>query len=194
MKIPHDPKLEYIDSTHTYLYDGIIIPSVTQIMKKSSEDYYSNISESRLNIAADRGTRVHKAIHEFEVVGVVTNDEEVRPYLTEYIVAKSRYKFKPLHQEFMLTNGEFAGTLDMLAIMDGKLVLIDLKATYKLNQSLAEIQLAGYVELLERNGISVNGTYILHLMKDKNKLYDITPNYYEWERLKNENLRTMSSQ
>ena len=25
--------LEYIDETHTYLYDGVILPSITQILK-----------------------------------------------------------------------------------------------------------------------------------------------------------------
>ena len=25
--------LEYIDETHTYLYDGIVLPSITQILK-----------------------------------------------------------------------------------------------------------------------------------------------------------------
>ena len=25
--------LEYIDDTHTYLYDGVILPSITQILK-----------------------------------------------------------------------------------------------------------------------------------------------------------------
>ena len=29
---PQNNALEYIDSTHTYLYNGVIIPSVTQII------------------------------------------------------------------------------------------------------------------------------------------------------------------
>ena len=191
---PNNPDLEFIESTHTYLYNGVIIPSVTQIMRVSSEEYYSNISESRLRIAADRGTRVHQAIHEFEVVGVRTNDPEVIPYLTEYIIAKARYKFKPIWQEFLLTNGQYAGTLDMLAELNGQQVVVDLKATSKFNKELAEIQLAGYVELCEFNGIHIDSTYILHMNSDKHKLHKVTPNYDEWERLKNEVMCKMSSQ
>lgn len=184
--------LEFIESTHTYLYRGVIIPSVTQLMKRSSEEHYQGISEQRLAIAADRGTRVHQAIHDYDTLGLMTTDEEVKPYLTEYIIAKSRYGFKPLCQEFMLTSGLFAGTLDMLAEYKGMQVIIDLKATSVLNKSLAEIQLAGYVELCEYNGIGVNDTYILHLTKDKHKLHRITPNVTEWTRLVEEYLNAQN--
>ena len=184
--------LEFIESSHTYLYRGVIIPSVTQLMKRSSEAHYKGISEQRLAIAANRGTRVHQAIYEYETLGLMTTDEEVKPYLTEYIIAKSRYGFKPLCQEFALTNGIYAGTLDMLAEFKGKQVIIDLKATSVLNKSLAEIQLAGYVELCEYNGIGVNDTYILHLTKDKHKLHKITPNFTEWNRLVEEYLNAQN--
>ena len=192
-ELKQNDALEYIESTHTYLFNGVIIPSVTQIMKGSSEAYYQGISEAQLMIAADRGTRVHQAIYEYETEGKMTNDAEVKPYLTEYIIAKKRYKFKPIWKEFKLTNGLFAGTLDMLAEYDGQQVVIDLKATSKFNKSLAEIQLAGYEELCEYNGIDINNTYILHLSKDKHKLYQVTPNYTEWERLKHEALCDMRS-
>ena len=186
LKPNHD--LEFIESSHTYLYRGVIIPSVTQLMKRLSEEHYRGISEQRLAIAANRGTRVHQAIYEFETLGLMTTDEEVKPYLTEYIIAKSRYGFKPLCQEFALTNGIYAGTLDMLAELDGRQVIVDLKATSVLNKLLGQIQLAGYVELCEYNGIGVNDTYILHLTKDKHKLHKITPNFTEWTRLVEEYL------
>lgn len=192
-ELKQNEALEYIESTHTYLFNGVIIPSVTQIMKGSSEAYYHGISEAQLMIAADRGTRVHQAIYEFETEGKMTTDTEVKPYLAEYIIAKKRYKFKPIWQEFKLTNGLYAGTLDMLAEYEGQQVVIDLKATSKFNKSLAEIQLAGYEELCKYNGIGINNTYILHLSKDKHKLHQVTPNYDEWERLKHEALCDMRS-
>ena len=181
LKPNHD--LEFIESSHEYKFRGKVIPSVTQLMKSSSEAYYSNISTQRLAIAADRGTRVHQAIYDYDTLGFLTIDEEIKPYLNEYIIAKNRYKFQPLAQEFRLTSGLFAGTLDMLAEYKGMQVIIDLKATSVLNKSLAEIQLAGYVELCEYNGIGVQDTYILHLTKDKHKLHKITPNFTEWTRL-----------
>ena len=184
--------LEFIESSHEYKFRGKVIPSVTQLMKSSSEAYYSNISTQRLAIAADRGTRVHQAIYDYDTLGLLTIDEEIKPYLNEYIIAKNRYKFQPLAQEFKLTNGIFAGTLDMLAEFNGRQVIIDLKATSVLNKSLAEIQLAGYDELCTYNGIGVNECYILHLMKDKHKLHRIMPRYTEWTRLVKEYLNAQN--
>lgn len=173
--------LEFIESSHTYLYRGVIIPSVTQLMKRSSEEHYQGISEQRLAIAANRGTRVHQAIHDYETFDLMTTDEEVKPYLTEYIIAKSRYGFKPLCQEFALTNGVYAGTLDMLAELDGRQVIIDLKATSVLNKLLGQIQLAGYDKLCKHNGIGVDDHYILHLTKNSNKLHRLKPNFEVWD-------------
>lgn len=177
-------QIEFIDESHTYIVDGMIVPSVTQIMKSMSEQYYSGIHPEVLKEAADRGTRVHKTIYDFEHNNVVLVDDTM-PFLKNYQIAKHIKKFKPLMQEFMLTEGTFAGTLDMLAEMDGQQVIIDLKATSKFNKELAEVQLSGYVELCEKNGIGVNGTYILHLTKDSYKLHKVQPNYGKWIELKN---------
>ena len=183
-------RLTFEQETHTYRFDGKVIPSVTQVMKQASEDHYAGISPQRLAVAADRGTRVHKAIELYEL-GIEVIDPEVKPYVTNYRVAKALNHIEPHEQELMLSNGIFAGTVDMLADVKGQQVLIDLKATAKFNKELAEIQLAGYVELLEYNGIGVNGTYILHLTKDSHKLHKVTPNFEKWEAMKHAYLSSL---
>lgn len=177
-------QIEFIEESHTYVVDGIIVPSVTQIMKPMSEKYYSGIHPDVLNEAADRGKRVHKTIYDIEHNNVILVDDTM-PYLKNYQLAKHMKQFVPLMQEFMLTEGTFAGTLDMLAEMNGQQVIIDLKATSKFNKELAEVQLAGYVELCDKNGIGVEATYILHLTKDSYKLHKVTPNFGKWIELKN---------
>ena len=186
-------RLTFEQETHTYRFDEKVIPSVTQVMKQASEDHYAGISPQRLAVAADRGTRVHKAVELYEL-GIEVIDPEVQPYVTNYRVAKALKKFQPTEQELMLTNGIFAGTVDMIAELGGQQVLIDLKATAKFNKDLAEIQLAGYVQLCEYNGIGINGTYILHLTKDGHKLHRVTPNYEKWEELLHAYLSNLSSQ
>jgi hypothetical protein len=174
--------IEFIDSTHTYLVNGVIVPSVTQIMKPVSEAYYADIPSFVLNNAAGRGTRVHKAIYDYE--NGDETDDELLPYLRTYLTAKKLKGFEPIKQEFVLTDGTFCGTIDMLATMDKEQVLIDLKVTSKFNKELAEIQLAGYEELCEKNNIQVGRSYILHLTKDSYKLHKVTPNYDKWAELK----------
>ena len=57
--------LEYDDETHTYIVDGIIVPSVTQILGRKFGHKYDDVSAETLNKAAERGTAIHKAIEEF---------------------------------------------------------------------------------------------------------------------------------
>lgn len=186
--------VEFIEAQHIYLVDGLtIVPSVTQIMKPLSEAYYTGINGLTLDEAAKRGTRVHKAIEDLEN-GVVTlnmMEQDILPYVKNYLLAKHIKGFTPIKQEFKLTDGEYAGTIDMLALMDGKQVIIDFKATSKFNQMLGEVQLAGYHELCIKNGIKVEGHYILHLTKDRYKLHEIKPNFAMWMELKNEKLRAL---
>ena len=52
--------LEFDDATHTYRLDGFEIPSVSAIMEPLSRSKYAHISEEILDMAASRGTAVHK--------------------------------------------------------------------------------------------------------------------------------------
>ena len=178
-------EIEFIEESHTYLVDGMIVPSVTQIMKPLSDQYYGATSPEVLQNAARRGTEVHKAIYDLEQTGMA-QEGNASPYVQNYLVAKKLKGFKPLMQEFQLTDGVFCGTLDMLAELNGQQVIIDLKCTSQLNKELAEVQLAGYQELCEKNGIGVDATYILHLKRDTYKLYKIYPNIQKWTELKKE--------
>ena len=58
--------LEYIDETHTYLYDGVILPSITQILKIKFGNKYNGVSKEVLQKASERGTMVHQAIEDYE--------------------------------------------------------------------------------------------------------------------------------
>ena len=126
-------QVEFLEESHTYIYEGVIIPSVSEVMNPLSEKKYATISKARLENAADRGTRVHKAVEEFEKTGKQTDDLEIRPYLMAYRIAKKLHKFEVFDNEKRLTKGKYAGTLDMIAKLDGKLIIIDLKATSVIN-------------------------------------------------------------
>ena len=62
--------LEYIDESHTYLYDGIILPSITQILKIKFGNKYSGVSQDVLKRASEKGTKVHEAIENYEKKGI----------------------------------------------------------------------------------------------------------------------------
>lgn len=186
-------QIEFIPDSHTYMVDGIIVPSVSQIMRPVSEKYYNGISAQVLDHAAKRGTRVHQAIYDMEVNCLPHKvfNVDIQSYLSNWLVIKKLKNIRPENQEIMLTNGKFCGTLDMIAMVDDQLSIIDFKTTAKVNKDLVEIQLAGYKELCEFNGWNIEKCYIIHLRKDGVKLHDITPNTNYWKELRDEALCTM---
>lgn len=177
-------EIEFEEETHTYKVDGKRLPSVSEIMRPLSEDYYKDLPKEILNKAAERGKRVHLAIELYDVFGVEDDSKEVKPYLLGYKMARSLEHFQPKHSEIRLTNGEYCGTLDMLALEDGKNIIIDLKATSKINIELLEVQLAAYQELANFNGYSVDKLYCLHIKPNGYKYVQIVPNELLWQELK----------
>lgn len=182
-------EIMFDEVSHTYTLKGVVLPSVTQVMKKLSQDYYTDINPRVIENAGKRGTKVHQAIELYETMGVY--DEQVKDYVLQYLRVKSAYKFTPLKQELMLTNGVYCGTVDMIAAMNDKLVLIDLKATSKINDILVEVQLAGYKQLLSDNGVEVEDCYVLHLTNKSAKFKKIRPNVILWKELLDENCRNI---
>ena len=178
------PSLRFIEEPHLYFVDGLELPSVSAIMRPLSEAYYANRDSAVLQNAAERGKAVHKAVEDYENLGVIPLDAEIVPYWKEYVVAKMLHKIKPVHIEKMLTNRQFCGTLDQIAYVEGVLCLVDLKATSAINKILIEVQLAAYMELAIYNGYEVIGTYVLHLKKNGHAFKPITPNYKLWGELK----------
>ena len=180
--------IEFIKSTHTYLVDGVVVPSVTQIMKQASDDTYCGIPEEVLIKAAERGTAVHEGICEYDTTKRISADCPI-DYLDRYLNLKVKTQLEPMRQEFILcaTVGiTFAGTIDMLAKIGGKTALIDIKTSSAKHVDLWSIQLAGYDELLRENGVVVDEHYILHLTSKTAKLISIIPDYKKWNEYKSE--------
>ena len=183
---PAETQIDFVEVTHQYFVDGRELPSVSTIMQNLSRDYYADIHPVRLAKPANRRTRVHKAIEMFEKFGIEEEDEEIKPYLRNYKVAKKLKGFQVINTELMLTNHEFCGTLDMMALYKNELVIIDLKATSKLNTILREVQLAAYLELAIANGFDISKCYCLLIKEDSHKFVEVRPNVMLWEELKNE--------
>ena len=123
--------LEYIDETHTYIYDGIVLPSITQILKLKFGNKYAGVSERTLDRASELGTMVHKKIEEYETKGI---DDESCKELHNYKFLKERYGFKCLHNEipivlFLDQKPVGAGRIDLIIEADGKVGIADIKRT-----------------------------------------------------------------
>ena len=63
--------IDFIEEQHIYLKDGIITPSVSEILHFIFPDKYKNISAKILNKKAEYGSKVHEAVEILEKTGEV---------------------------------------------------------------------------------------------------------------------------
>ncbi len=136
--------LEFDDEDHIYICDGVIVPSVTTILKSKFDDY-ANVSRSVLEQASAKGTALHKAIEDYETTGEVSDLREFRNYL----FLKKHYGFTNISNELPIIYEEdgrvlFAGRLDQIIEIDGKLGINDFKRVSAPNKEKIAYQLNLY--------------------------------------------------
>lgn len=168
--------IDFNEETHTYVYDNKKLPSVTQITSILSQIAYKNIDLEILKKAGEKGTLVHKAIEDYTIWKEYQLPEKYKGYMLNYKKALALEKFIPKYTEFRLTNGEFAGTLDNMSLLDDKIIIIiDYKTTSSIHKKLLEAQFGGYKLLCDYNNIKVDKWYGLFLSKDTYKFIEIKP-------------------
>lgn len=170
--------LEYFDDTHTYLVDGIIVPSITQILKIKFKNKYSGVDEAVLNRASERGTEVHEAIEKLCKTGEVEDIKEVK----NFIFLQRQYKFNTLDNEvpIILFKDETpvgAGRLDLVLEENQELGLGDIKRTSVLDKEYLAYQLnlyrIGYQQCYDKEITFLKG---IHLREDVRKYVNIPIN------------------
>ena len=178
--------LEYDDDTHTYIVDGVIVPSVTQILAASFGNKYENVNKEVLSRAAARGTAIHKAIEEYCTIGRDDGSKEVH----NFNFIKERYGFTVLENEtpIIIIKDDTpiaAGRLDLVlgVTMKGKAfylketAIADIKTTSVLDKEYLAYQLNLYrIGYMQSYGRNVSELYGVHLREDKRKLVNIPVN------------------
>lgn len=137
--------LEFIETTHTYIYNGIVLPSVTQILNVRFGRKYDGIPKEVLEKASARGTALHKAIEAYEKHGIEGDVLELR----NYKLLKRMYGFECIDNEVpvVLFDGDEAvacGRLDLVINDGGRIGLADIKRTATLDKEYLAYQLNLY--------------------------------------------------
>lgn len=168
--------IEFLEETHTYICNGIVLPSVSKIMELISKEYYKEVDEDILHKACIRGSAIHLATENIDK-GL---DYEIADKWKDYILNYKKFKAikKPtiIEIEQQLTNGIFCGTLDRIYEIDGIRYLADIKTSAKINDKLVSVQLGAYKILLNSQGITVDKYAVVHLTKTGYKFQEIEPN------------------
>ena len=166
--IPNLPELQFVNDSHTYLLNGAEIPSVTTVMKPLSQKEYGDVDERTLENAANRGTAVHNSIENWLKFGFDDIDPEYKGYIDGFHEWWEKHNPVLIGSEIRTFHRLFgyAGTVDLIALIDGELNLIDFKTTYRLIEKSCRVQLEAYSQALASHGIEIQKKRILHLGKD----------------------------
>ena len=129
---------------HTYKENGLVIPSVTQILKAAGQIDDRFYQKS----GTDRGSDVHDATAAIDNGDLDVEDfsqESFFPYLEAYRNFKRDTGVKIEEVELLVSNPRlhYAGTLDRIGIINGKYFLFDIK-TGKGKSFWHGLQLAAY--------------------------------------------------
>lgn len=167
--------IEFISDIHTYLSDGVIIPSVSQLVNIAVPKDFSQIPEKILKQAQEYGSQLHEAIYKVLTNGEITRFDDIRlKYgLEEFLRLKDRYiQDNPSIEMIVDYQGRYAGRYDCFS--NG--VLIDYKTNYKPDIDSLEYQMGFYKLANESHGIEVKKCVCLWLPKGKaGQWIDITP-------------------
>ena len=166
--------LEFFPETHTYLYDGLMLQSVTQILGVKYKNDYASVPPAVLNNAAQRGTAVHKAIENYNNSGYDDGSEAVR----NFKFLQKQYGFEVLDSELPLVLFKddmpiACGRLDMTMLMDGETGIADIKTVSALNKDKIAYQLNLYrIGLMQSYGVDAKFLKVIHLRDGIRKVID----------------------
>ena len=170
--------LEFIEETHTYIYDGVILPSITQILKTKFGKKYNGISKEILNKASQRGTEVHKAIEDYETKGSETEHKELR----NYKFLKKQFKFECLQNEipvvlFKDDKPIAAGRIDLVLKEGNNVGIGDIKRTSTFDKEYVAYQTNLYrLGYQQSYGTKISFLRGVHVRNDVRKYIELPIN------------------
>ena len=158
-----------------YIIDDIWYPRVTSILnikaKPALYRFYAGLSsyaegEAIKNKSADEGTRVHEAAE-----AILTNKEpviapDIAPAVKSFkdFIEERNVQVDPEYVERRVANfnERYAGTVDAVALIDGKLGILDLKTSAAIYRDYT-LQLAAYFSPLQEELRSMQTRWILRV-------------------------------
>lgn len=170
--------LEFYEYDHIYLVDGVIVPSITQILKVRFCSKYKDVPTDVLKKASQDGIRVHEAIERYCKDGT----ESDLPELRGFKFLRKSYNFEVEDNEIpviLFDDGEpfAAGRIDLAITIHDELGLADIKRTSTLDKDYLFYQLNLY-RLAHAQSFDIEPTFLkaLWLRDDKRKFVDIPVN------------------
>lgn len=167
-------EIEFIEETHQYLIDGVLAPSVSELLHFINPTKYKGIPSCVLEQKAQWGTNIHQAIENFEN-GLETSLTDLEAVTFEqYLKLKGKHQIAPVEMEQIVHyEDKYAGRLDMVADINWYRCLVDIKTTAKLDEEALAWQLGMYKLAYNK---PIHKCYCLWLPKNNiGRLVEIVP-------------------
>lgn len=151
-------ELLYDNDLHQYTLDGKIVPSVTELAKK-----FSGMDTTWLEQHpeyAERGTEAHNELADYFVPGSTMALEDLKSdaakEMSQWLVREDTFQNEVLVYN---TKYGYAGTVDLINIVDGKCkMIVDWKTGTHNNKLYCRCQLSLYYLALKEMGVDVSET------------------------------------
>lgn len=152
----------------------ITVDDWSKLLKEAKNQHAKRSKE-----ALDIGTRTHDWIEkyiELRTTGTKVKlliDEDIKNPVEQFLEFEKRHNIQWILTEKIVASPKHlvAGRLDSIAIIDGKLSLVDLKTSNQIDEGYF-LQTAGYVMCLEEMGVKVDQRIILRLPKKKGDVFE----------------------
>lgn len=160
--------LTFDEATHTYMVDGRVMPSVTQILEVVDRGLW-RVPPDVLEAARLLGTAVHKAteLYDLDDLDASSVAPQVAPYLAAWVKFRRESGFRPTSIEHRLYNPVYGycGTLDRVGQLNDKTSLVDVKSGVAWPSHGP--QTAAYAAAVkEQEGVRVDARYAVYLGAD----------------------------
>ncbi len=177
--------LEFRADDHAYHWDGVRVPSVTQVLAPLFD--FSSVSRAALEAAAALGKAVHLATQLDDTADL--NEASVDPLVMPYLDAWRQFRHDTgaamieIESPIYSKRYGFAGTPDRVALLNDDIVLLDIKTSAAMHPAFGP-QLAAYTEMFnelrsvrygkiaKRYAVALrgDGTYALKPYTDRNDM------------------------
>lgn len=158
--------LTFEESTHTYRYNGRVVPGVTSVLSPISD--YSGVPAHALEAASLRGQAVHLACQFYDEGDLY--EEGLDPVLAPYLSAWAQFRHDhdcnwfEIEKPRYCSRMGFAGTPDRVGTIDDEPAILDIKTTASPMPAVGP-QLAAY-EMLAYDTANVYCRYAVYLKPD----------------------------
>lgn len=141
--------IEYLDDVHCYLIDGVMVPSVSELIRFKFPEAYKGIPQKILKQKASYGTKVHDYIQRFvnkeftlEELQEKNIDPNIKIAVEQFELLRKKWAFQIKDMEQIVHyKNKYAGRYDLRTIDD---LIIDIKTTSELHEEWLALQLGLY--------------------------------------------------